>query len=134
MAFTNMQSLDEEFPGTATLSFGPVVIDAMIRRTVEKMLHSARGTFPVKVREKDCLVEVREGEVRICEESTGADYRFQYSTGEPAVELSPNDALRLTLGIPRASQPSFNSFLHSLTSLSSRIFPPSVTLCFVSRI
>lgn len=43
-----MQSLDEDNPGTAMRRFGPIRLDAMLKRSVLKMLLEGKGSFPVR--------------------------------------------------------------------------------------
>ena len=43
-----MQSLDEDNPGLVLKRFGPVQIDAMIKRSVVKIIAEGHCSFPVK--------------------------------------------------------------------------------------
>jgi hypothetical protein len=87
------------------LQFGPIRMDVLLKKNVEKLLNEGKGEFAVTLlsfdgRESKVILRICESSLRFKDPHSDKSFGFDYSVGNPVMELSLKDSSRMLIEVP----------------------------------
>lgn len=84
------------------MTLGPIELDATLRTEISLSLSQRRLSQTVFLRsndneEKECLLRLEEGLIKIAHCYSEANYAFSYSISEPMIVINPKDTTRMAI-------------------------------------